>query len=266
MRIPQISLIYFLATSSAARNIAPRAENNKKIQIKEYPDNSVYKGNLINNEIRHGQGTMTYRYGSTFTGTYVNDRKNGFGTFTYSGKYQGKVYAGNWKNDNIDGQGKMVHRNGATYNGMWKNNKRHGKGINVWPNKASYKGEFYYDTIQGKGIKTWPNGVQYTGQFHKGKQNGSGKTTWPDGRQYVGNYKNGRQHGFGTFTNSKGAVFEGYWDMGNGGLHGYGIFSPANDPYRYEGMWENGQYKGNFNKVVGDFKENEQRFKRENGV
>lgn len=46
----------------------------------------------------------------------------------YPSESEYKFYAGMWKNNNIQGDGDMVFRDGRIYSGMWKNNKLNGIG------------------------------------------------------------------------------------------------------------------------------------------
>lgn len=41
----------------------------------------------------HGQGTFTWADGRCYSGSYVNDKKEGFGIFTWP---DGKKYEGEW--------------------------------------------------------------------------------------------------------------------------------------------------------------------------
>lgn len=44
----------------------------------------------------------------------------------------GRVYAGEWKNDMKEGKGKMIWADGTIYEGEYKNDKKHGFGILTW--------------------------------------------------------------------------------------------------------------------------------------
>lgn len=42
---------------------------------------------------------------------------------------QGDVYQGSFKEDSLNGQGKLLHANGDYYEGEWENGLKHGYGI-----------------------------------------------------------------------------------------------------------------------------------------
>ena len=46
----------------------------------------------------HGQGTMTYAVGATYTGEWKDGKKHGLGTMTYP---DGRTYTGEWKDGRL---------------------------------------------------------------------------------------------------------------------------------------------------------------------
>lgn len=89
---------------------------------------------------------------------------NCFGTWTENGE----TYSGEWRNDELHGQGTWTNASGEKYVGEWRNGKEHGHG--TW---------------------TGPTGEKYVGQWKNGKEHGKGKHTTPDGQTYVGEWKDG---------------------------------------------------------------------------
>ena len=72
----------------------------------------------------NGQGKMYYTDGSIYEGGFINNIKHGFGTYIWKSKEgQGKLYyVGEFKNDVMDGKGKLVSGNNVM-EGIWKNGK-----------------------------------------------------------------------------------------------------------------------------------------------
>lgn len=58
---------------------------------------------------KEGTGKFVAENGDTYEGGYVNDEKQGTGTFTWGkGPWEGHVYRGAWKNGMMDGQGEYI--------------------------------------------------------------------------------------------------------------------------------------------------------------
>jgi len=54
--------------------------------------------------------------------------ENGYGTYTYSGEWEGQKYVGEWKDGNCHGLGTMSFPSGSKYVGEWMDDKKHGQG------------------------------------------------------------------------------------------------------------------------------------------
>jgi hypothetical protein len=109
-----------------------------------------------------GQGIMTYANGDSYTGNFVNDKREGQGIMTYA---NGASYKGNFVNDKREGHGTLTYVNGASYTGNFVNNKREGHGTLRYASGASYTGEWKDGNFQGQGIMTYANGASYTGEW-----------------------------------------------------------------------------------------------------
>ena len=61
--------------------------------------------------MRHGHGKMTYKDGRVYSGDWVRDSRQGFGTLTFPGRKLGGVrqYAGDWSEDRREGFGIMLY-------------------------------------------------------------------------------------------------------------------------------------------------------------
>lgn len=69
----------------------------------------------------------------------------------------------------------MIWPNGRIYTGEFRNDEIDGQGTCVFPNKEKYVG------------KVNPIVADFLGQWKKTQPNGKGVFTWPDGRVYDGN-------------------------------------------------------------------------------
>ncbi|XP_042189423.1 MORN repeat-containing protein 2 isoform X2 [Callorhinchus milii] len=89
--------------------------------------------------------------------------RNGTGIHTTP---SGIVYTGNWKNDKMDGFGKLEHASGAIYEGEFKDNMFHGTGIYTWPNGLKYIGKFNENKMEGEGEFIDLDDHHWIGMFH----------------------------------------------------------------------------------------------------
>ena len=69
--------------------------------------------------------TKTYDNGDKYVGSFVNDRRQGQGTYYYN---SGNRYEGEWKEGKKHGQGTFYFNNGNRYEGEWKEGKMQGQG------------------------------------------------------------------------------------------------------------------------------------------
>ena len=60
---------------------------------------------------------MTWGNGNKHTGSYINGKRNGYGSFIFK---SGKKYIGNFKNDKYSGEGTLYKVNGQILEGVWK--------------------------------------------------------------------------------------------------------------------------------------------------
>lgn len=132
----------------------------------------VYKGDLNENNIPHGQGTQYRCYSNPKypkylhinnciplygvkcrMGTWTNGQLNGFGYHWYK---NGIMYKGNLKNDKPNGFGKFYNKKRIVdQSGVWKDgNMYNGYGTIFYKDGTRYKG----DVIEGL---RWGNGIMY---------------------------------------------------------------------------------------------------------
>jgi len=89
--------------------------------------------------------------GDIYAGEFKNEQFNGEGEyFTSGGKGH---YVGNWKDGKRNGQGYQANSDGSKYVGKWKNNKYHGKGTYTFANGTVKSGiwdngEYLYESVK----------------------------------------------------------------------------------------------------------------------
>jgi len=74
-------------------------------------------------------------------------------------------YEGQWRNDEMEGQGTITFHNGYFIEGVWKGGK---------PLLAT---------------ATWPNGNKYEGEFKNWDWNGQGNFSVPSGHHIIGEFR-----------------------------------------------------------------------------
>nr|XP_045739919.1 MORN repeat-containing protein 2 [Mirounga angustirostris] len=89
--------------------------------------------------------------------------RNGIGIHTTP---NGIVYTGSWKDDKMNGFGRLEHFSGAVYEGHFKDNMFHGLGTYTFPNGAKYTGNFSENRVEGEGQYTDTQGLEWCGNFH----------------------------------------------------------------------------------------------------
>jgi hypothetical protein len=119
--------------------------------------------------------------------------------FAYSGDVN--------KNDQPDGAGKAVYKNGNVYDGEWTFGKFDGKGTLTFANGEVYTGYFKNGYRNGNGKFTYQNGTVYDGNWQYDSWSGAGKTTWLNGDEYVGSFKDGYRDGYGVYSCPAGEIY-----------------------------------------------------------
>ncbi|XP_055099437.1 MORN repeat-containing protein 2 [Symphalangus syndactylus] len=120
------------------------------------PTSEVYKISFIfpNGDKYDGDCTRTS------SGIY---ERNGIGIHTTP---NGIVYTGSWKDDKMNGFGRLEHFSGAVYEGQFKDNMFHGLGTYTFPTGAKYIGNFNENRVEGEGEYTDIQGLEWSGNFH----------------------------------------------------------------------------------------------------
>ncbi|GMI45868.1 hypothetical protein TrCOL_g8428 [Triparma columacea] len=165
-----------------------------------------------------GKATVTYADGSTFAGTFDEEKlKQGPGVYTWMGPGEEEdekkvvaVYDGEYKDGVKSGRGKMTFPSGDVYDGFWKDNKMDGEGTYTYKATGDiYSGAFVAGKKSGEGryefgadssqlVGTWVDGSISTGSWElKGAA------------VYTGAFKNGKPDGEGSFKFESGITQEG---------------------------------------------------------
>ena len=129
-------------------------------------------------------------------------------------KYTDGTYVGSWKNDMRNGYGTFSGNDGSKFTGYYKNDKKDGYGTFVYSNGDQYEGSFKDDNIDGNGTYKWKSGDRYEGNWMKGQRTGYGTYFWKDGSKFQGYWLNGKQNGDGTLFYPNGNKTTGQWQNG----------------------------------------------------
>jgi hypothetical protein len=84
---------------------------------------------------------------SQYEGEYSNDKKHGWGTFTWA---SGNIFKGNYKFDEWEGEGEMIWTDGSSYKGNWVKGIQHGWGKMIFPDGKVKDGYFENNVFKGE--------------------------------------------------------------------------------------------------------------------
>jgi hypothetical protein len=178
----------------------------------------TYKGQVLRgpwyipgSKIRHGHGVCTYVNGRMYEGEWKDDQKSGQGVCTWP---SGSRYEGEWKDGKQSGQGLYTFPNGQWCEGEWKDDKLAGHGVYSWSDGKRYEGEWKDDKKSGQGVYTWPDGTRYEGEWKDDRKSGQGVYAWPSGMRYEGGFQDDKRSGRGVLWLPGGRVFDGTFAEG----------------------------------------------------
>jgi hypothetical protein len=127
-------------------------------------DDYVFTGLFhTNGHVR--EGTMTFRNGVEFHGTFNDEGNFKHGKMTHLGRYdKNGWYEGDFVDGMRNGRGQL-YEDGVLFTGTWKDDLMHGKGTMVMPNGTTYDGS--WNERQFDGSILYSNGVkrQFVGQL-----------------------------------------------------------------------------------------------------
>ena len=164
---------------------------------------------------RHGLGNTKRNFSSLFhpiNRNHTNYTKHAVELREFIQQYSYATrdnYTGTFVNDKREGQGTYTSPNGITYTGTFVNDKREGRGTYTSPNGITYIGTFVNDKREGQGTIRYPDGITYIGTFVNDKREGQGTIRYPDGAKYEGQWQNNKANGQGTYTFPSGKTFDG---------------------------------------------------------
>jgi len=197
--------------------------NNKRVEIIEYDDGSVYTGEVLNSR-KSGFGVLQNNK-QFYEGEFENDVFCGFG---YVESVKKIAYMGQFSNNFKSGIGVQFSLTDAyVYEGEWRDNHKNGLGREILPDNSEYIGEFVGGKKHGRGIYKMANGRRYEGEFKGSKIDGHGYLVCDNGDYYNGFWEDNEYNGFGILC-KKESLFKGFFKKDK--KHGYGIKYSSKNP------------------------------------
>ena len=230
--------------------------------IFDYPSIGIYKGSFVNSK-REGDGTFTWKDGTTYTGMWRKDYINGKGVITaensepLEGDFKdGILYTGSFQATNETVEYDIELSLGNIVNSQL-----------LFEDGSLYTGSLLGDNLSGKGKYTSSNGTIYDGEIQNGKlvngkliytgENVHGTIEYKNGyisfldvewtngdvfKSFKGNVQTGKiADGNVTIEYLNGDRYEG--EIKNGLKHGKGKYYWAIGA-SYDGNWENDKFSG----------------------
>lgn len=207
-----------------------------------YSTRTLHRGLYIEDEVQ-GDGCVWYADGGYYWGNICKLVRHGKGMYRDP---DGRVYEGDWDNDEMHGFGRLTESDGHQYyEGYWVHNHPEGRGTQVKFHPYShtlttYNGIFRHGLLQGKGFMSDETGGTYRGEFVDGHRHGTGTMYQPSGDLYQGVFRNDLFHrGVSKLTNGtniSGQFFNLLPD-------GEAAVDYQNGSY-YQGMMTRGQREG----------------------
>ena len=89
-----------------------------------FSNNKIYKGEFKNNQFE-GYGEFIIDNNNIYIGYFFKDKKEGFGIFVWNFEknFDKKIYLGFWKDNKMNGYGKIFHKNYFRFS-LWKKGKK----------------------------------------------------------------------------------------------------------------------------------------------
>src|SRR5690606_5774083 len=87
--------------------IGPREKNKQSKGVMYLSNGDYYEGEFLNDK-REGYGTFIYKIGTKYEGMFRNNKQHGYGKLV---QCDGEVYIGEWKDGKINGNGVRYHSN-----------------------------------------------------------------------------------------------------------------------------------------------------------
>ena len=109
--------------------------------------------------------------------------------------------------------GVQQYKTGRIYEGEWRNDNRHGHGYELFASGNSFQGEYDTGRAQGKGVYTWKSGEVYDGEWKSGAKVGYGVWKGVHGESYIGQWNDSKADGYGVHVWGDGNKYEGEWKL-----------------------------------------------------
>jgi len=180
-------------------------------------------------------------------GIFKNNELNGPGRIINK---QGEIFCGNFLNSKLNNFGHYINNQGK-YEGELIDNKRHGTGKEIFKDGSIYEGNYINNKKQGKGKFVWADGSSYEGEFYNDEINGKGNFRWLDNSYYEGQWKNGKIEGYGKLSFFNGQYYEG--EFSENKKSGKGKYFYNSNRY-FEGNWKNNLENGEGVLILGNKK------------
>ena len=197
-------------------------------------NNMIYNGSWNSKFLKEGYGISIDKDGNKYVGYWKEDNFDGNGRLI---SINGDYYEGNWISGNMEGNGIFYSTENKTkYDGQFKYNKFNGKGkLTYEKEKIIYEGDFINGLKEGKGIIIFGNNAKYEGDFKNDCFWGEGIFDWGDGRKYSGGWKKNLMDGTGEFIYDSKNRYKGEYKENK--KHGKGTYYQGNTYYK--GDWFN---------------------------
>jgi hypothetical protein len=168
----------------------------------------VLEGKYIDGRVT-GKGILKNAKGNLYVGDFVESRRHGYGELDTNRIH----YKGGFLGDRLNGRG-IIHFKveGHDYDGDFKDNEINGNGVFRWTNGDVYDGQMTRGKMNGFGRYTYANGQIYEGNYVNGIKEGKGRLTYPNGFVYDGDFVGGRPRGNANITSGGKTIPVEYTD------------------------------------------------------
>lgn len=125
-------------------------------------DGGTYEGEW-DQDLQSGRGVEYWPDGSRYEGEFYDGSKHGVGI--WKGGETLEEYSGEFRFDEMEGEGRYSFADGRLYTGQWSQGRMSGQGEMRWPSGARYEGSWKEDKQHGEGILVSANGQVTRGQW-----------------------------------------------------------------------------------------------------
>ena len=156
----------------------------------------VLEGRFVDGRVT-GKGILKNAKGNLYVGDFVESRRHGYGELDTNRIH----YKGTFLGDRLNGKG-IIHFKieGHDYDGDFRDNEINGNGVFRWTNGDVYDGQMTRGKMNGVGRYTYANGQVYEGSYVNGVKEGRGRLLYPNGFIYDGDFIGGRPRGNANIT------------------------------------------------------------------